>query len=400
MIPANALVASLQNYVRTADIPLVQVVDALQEIQQLFTVGEQVRAQVTGMLPSGRYSVLVKDQLLDLNLPRNTEEGEQLDMRVLANSPRLTFLLERQPGNAPLPLPQPQQAPPDTSSSVDLSETARFLGNLLAESAGEEVPTQTRAQVLTPPLMASLAAAPDTIKLAEALKQAVSESGLFYESHLAQWSNGERTLKQLLAEPQAKAFELLRQQLEQQCPATAADPGKNARQVLEARGPELMPQADKDRQQAERASQGLGAGLLDGNTQELDSMPATAKQLVQQQLQVLDQRQVVWQGQAWPGQPLRWEIEEDGQGRGGEEADAPKIWRTRLHLTLPHLGSVEALISLMEGSRLEVGFRVKQSDTATKIRDAQPRLQAQLEAAGLELRANQVTLVAEKEDLG
>ncbi|HEY9102730.1 flagellar hook-length control protein FliK [Chitinimonas sp.] len=398
MIPANALVASLQNYIRTADIPLVQVVDALQEIQQLFTIGEQVRAQVTGQLPSGRYSVLVKDQLLDLNLPRNTEEGEQLDMRVLANSPRLTFLLERQPGN--VPLPQPQQAPPDTSSSVDLSETARFLGNLLAESAGEEAPVQTRTQVLTQPLMATLAAAPDTVKLADALKQALSESGLFYESHLAQWSNGERTLQQLLTEPQAKAFELLRQQIEQQRPATAAEPGKNARPAVEARASDVMLPADKDRQVSERASQALGAGLLDGNTQELDNMPATARQLVQQQLQVLDQRQVVWQGQAWPGQPLRWEIEEDGQGRSGEEADRPKVWRTRLHLTLPHLGSVEALISLMDGSRLEVGFRVKQSDTAAKIRDAQPRLQAQLEAAGLDLRANQVTLVTEKEDLG
>ncbi|GAB3265730.1 flagellar hook-length control protein FliK [Chitinimonas naiadis] len=402
MIPANALVSSLQTYIKTADTPLIQVVDALQEIQQLFTVGEQVRATVTGLLPSGRFSVLIKDQLLDLNLPRNTEEGEVLDMRVLANSPRLTFLLPRQEEAATQTQTLPQ-APPDTSSNVDLSDTARFLGNLLTESAQqEEQPVQPRlTSLVQPPLIETQTSRPDTIKLAEALKQALSEGGLFYESHLAQWVTGSRTLEQMLAEPQAKAYEAAKQAAEQKQTPAAAEQGRSARLPSDAKAAlaGALLASDSEQTVDERARQTAGQSLLDGSTQDLDNMPPAARQLIQQQLLLIDQRQLIWQGHAWPGQPLRLEVEEDEHGRNGDEPEAAKVWRTRLHLTLPHMGSVEAIISLTDRSRVEVGFRVKQGDTAARIRVAQPRLQSQLESAGLELRANQVMVVDEESNL-
>ncbi|HDV8354390.1 TPA: flagellar hook-length control protein FliK, partial [Burkholderia vietnamiensis] len=47
-------------------------------------------------------------------------------------------------------------------------------------------------------------AAPPTAALRAALAQAVSESGLFYESHLAQWLAGQRPLAALMREPQAR----------------------------------------------------------------------------------------------------------------------------------------------------------------------------------------------------
>ncbi|EOH6282417.1 flagellar hook-length control protein FliK, partial [Burkholderia cenocepacia] len=46
--------------------------------------------------------------------------------------------------------------------------------------------------------------APPVAALRAALAQAVSESGLFYESHLAQWLAGQRPLAALLREPQAR----------------------------------------------------------------------------------------------------------------------------------------------------------------------------------------------------
>ncbi|MBV8659841.1 MAG: hypothetical protein JO142_18640, partial [Burkholderiales bacterium] len=137
MIPSNAPLPQLQAYAKVAEPTPVQVVDIIQGLEQLFTVGEQVRALVTNQLPTGRFAVLVKDQLLDLNLPRNTEEGQTVDMQVLATSPRLTFLLTKGASESAASLPTPQTAAeptgPGTGNVVSLSDTARFLGNLLSE---------------------------------------------------------------------------------------------------------------------------------------------------------------------------------------------------------------------------------------------------------------------------
>lgn len=124
-------------------------------------------------------------------------------------------------------------------------------------------------------------------------------------------------------------------------------------------------------------------------------MPASARQMVQQQLQLLDQRQLAWQGQVWPGQEMRWEVEEDGANRYSEEGEQARVWRTRVQMNLPKLGSVDVLLTLYDRSRLEVGFQVVQAQTAERIRAEQGRLQLQLEAAGLALQANQVVIVAE-----
>ncbi|QDQ28919.1 flagellar hook-length control protein FliK [Chitinimonas arctica] len=380
MIPANALVAQLQSYVKPSDLPLVQVVDAVQEIQQLFTVGEQVRATVTGQLTSGRFAVLVKEQLLDLNLPRNTQPGESFDMRVLGNTPRLTFLLPRQQGMGDVPLPPP---PKDGSTAVELSETARFLGGLLAEAAEE--PAQASLLTRNAALL-SAGEGINTPKLADTLKQVLSESGLFYESHLAEWTDGERTLAQLLKEPPANWSDPAR------TGKAANSAGALPRERLDGGvGQNMQMAAGTDETEAVRTEQ----LAVERSLRELENMPSSARQLVQQQLQLLDQRHLVWMGQAWPGQPLRWEVEEEGR-RDSEEPDAPTVWRTRLRLTLPNLGEVDVLVSLMDRKQVDVGFRVTDPETADRIRTEQHRLQAQLDAAGLQLSGNQVAVVSGK----
>ncbi|MDN3577482.1 flagellar hook-length control protein FliK [Chitinimonas viridis] len=382
MIPANAVASQLQAYIRAPEQSLVQVVDAIQEIQQLFTVGEQVRALVTSQLPTGRFAVLVKDQLLDLNLPRNTEAGEELDMRVVSNSPRLSFLLQR--GNAEAaPLPQPVAS--NQSVDVELSPTARFIGNLITGTGNQDEATQD-AQALARANPLFTEAKPDTVKLAETLKQVLSASGLFYESHVAEWAGGKRPLSQLQQEPPAKWLEAGASR-----PEVKVEAERLARPVLEGRTNTLaLPEQEQELNRT--GAELLAQEAAESGNSELDNMPAAARQLVQQQLQALDQRQVVWMGQAWPGQPLRWEVEEDGGNRSQEEGAQGKIWHTRLEMVLPHLGHVDILISLSDKTRVEVGFRVAEVATAERIRGAQSQLQAQLDAAGLELTANQVAL--------
>lgn len=367
MIPSSVAATQLQAYLKTPDLPMVRVVDALEEVQRLFTVGEQIRAQVATPLANGRYAVMVKDQLLDLNLPRNTEPGQDLDLRVLANSPRLVFLLQRpQQGAEPPPLLPDAEPEP----GVEISQTARFLGSLL----GRENPANPgKTGNLQTAILGNVVlgdALPDTPELATRLEQAITRSGLFYESHQAEWVSGRQTLDQLLKEPQARLNR-------------AAEPVPTAPGNQPASAPTRPEETARPlAAMAEAVAKSAGNG-------ELDTMPPLARQMVQQQLGVLDQRMITWQGQVWPGQTLRWEIEEEPPepGREYQEEGAPSAWRTRLQLDLPHLGRVGVDIGLNHGSQLSVRFQVSEAETAERIRAEQATLNQRLDAAGLELVA-------------
>jgi hypothetical protein len=63
--------------------------------------------------------------------------------------------------------------------------------------------------------------------------------------------------------------------------------------------------------------------------------------LVQQQLDLLSTSQFRWAGEAWPGMRFEWSVEpydaDDAQRAGAERS-----WRTRVRLSLPELGHLEA----------------------------------------------------------
>ncbi|MBU9474501.1 flagellar hook-length control protein FliK, partial [Burkholderia multivorans] len=130
-------------------------------------------------------------------------------------------------------LPQP----PAASTQTALSDVARVL-DAIARTGGDATPAVVGRMPLVPDPAALFAAAADGAAgqarhataasasgaataaaastaaeaappslagaLRAALAQAVGESGLFYESHLAQWFAGQRPLAALLREPQAR----------------------------------------------------------------------------------------------------------------------------------------------------------------------------------------------------
>ncbi|HDR9394372.1 TPA: flagellar hook-length control protein FliK, partial [Burkholderia multivorans] len=134
-------------------------------------------------------------------------------------------------------LPQP----PAASTQTALSDVARVL-DAIARTGGDATPAVVGRMPLVPDPVALFAAAADDAAgqsghataaaasgpapgaaaataaataadaappslagaLRAALAQAVGESGLFYESHLAQWFAGQRPLATLLREPQAR----------------------------------------------------------------------------------------------------------------------------------------------------------------------------------------------------
>jgi len=103
---------------------------------------------------------------------------------------------------------------------------------------------------------------------------------------------------------------------------------------------------------------------------------------VRSQLDVIEQRQIVWQGQAWPGQPLEWRIEEPPERAAG--LDEPMPWTTHLRLQLPQLGVVSAELGLI-GGHVRVRLAAESGATADALRDAQSELTAALSQAGLML---------------
>ena len=190
----------------------------------------------------------------------------------------------------------------------------------------------------------------------------MAKSGLFYESHQAQWAAGERPLNELLREPQGRLSEAR---------AFAAAQQGNTPLGIAPKVDLLIP---------------LASTPSNLSSIQEPVHPQTAP-LVQQQLESLDQRHLLWQGQVWSGQEMRWQIEERAAGEG--EQDATREWQTRLELSLPHLGQVSALIKFTpQGIRVELAAPTE--DTINALQSASTLLNHGMERAGLRLIEMQV----------
>ena len=131
-------------------------------------------------------------------------------------------------------------------------------------------------------------------------------------------------------------------------------------------------------------------------TQTQNTGPVIAPQtqpIVQQQLEALASQTFSWMGQVWPGQEMRWEIEEDAPRQSPSDEDSAANWRTSLRLTLPRLGGIDAQIRL-QGEQLIVSIATDSSETGTLMRSESEALRSQLTEAGLALASFGVTALA------
>lgn len=346
----NDAVGSLQSLIRNYQPPLIEVGgDAPLESGQ-FVPGERIQVAVLAALPNGRYQVEVKDQILDLNLPRNTQAGEQIELTVVDNRGKLQFALSRDlPAVNAEPLPQ--------TPEVELSEPARVLRSIL------DAPKDAQAAPQAKPLELQVVnGRPDTPRWAQQLQQAVDRSGQFYESHQLQWAAGRRPLDVLMEEPQAR--------IGREAAANPALATPNAAAAMPDATPTLRSLAPH-------------LALSEGQFQQL-------QHLVQQQLNVLDDRQFAWMGQAWPGQQMKWTVEEqDHRARRDAEEPEGRQWTSRLDLSLPNLGELHVTVQ-WNGAAAQVRFQTRQPDTIAKLRAGQGELAERFEAAGLSLLGSQV----------
>lgn len=207
---------------------------------------------------------------------------------------------------------------------------------------------------------ASLAAGGPTARLlGQALRQALQTSGLFYESHLTDMVFGRTNPAALQEEPQAR---MSRDTAHQN--ATAARSRSDA---------------------SSTARSGGGAEAASGSSSPAPGTPVAGIHqdltvLVRQQLDVLANQSLAWQGEAWPGTPMEWEVERDPYG--GDPDSATPTWATRLKLDLPRLGLVDARLNLAGD---QIVLQLVAPLAAAEINDASDQLRSRLLAAGLTL---------------
>lgn len=341
-----------------------RLIEGLERPRELlpFVPGERYTAQVQEQIANGRFLVLIRDQKLDLNLPRNTQPGQNVELRFVSADPRPTFVLDEEAFAG------------QSKTPVNFSDGARYLNGLLDRV--KELATQARQQVspeqaqqAAKPLLNG--APPATPQFAAALKEAVTKSGLFYESHQAQWVAGERPLADLLKEPQGRLSDPRAAQWTQlpQAPNAAPDVPALQHRLADLGRP---PQVENP----------LRPGMPGAHTPMSEPVHPQTAPLVQQQLETLDTRQMVWMGQVWPGQNMEWQIEEREARQG--EGDAQQEWATTLNLTLPMLGEVHAVLRLTPGG-IAVDLRTGTDQSAQKLRAALPLLGDGMQRAELKL---------------
>jgi hypothetical protein len=331
MLNRLADLVRLRTYANTLVQPASRVsLDALQELP----LGGELRGQVKAALPDGTFQVAIGKQSFVLRLPFPAQAGDVLQLYVAAREPQLRFAVG-----------VPNEPP---TSAANLSETARFITALLAETA--KLPVTAVAHAGTP-LLATPPGNHDEI-IAE-LRHALTASGMFYESHQAQWAAGQRPLTLLLEEPQA-----------QLPPLTAAQSSTATAHI--------------DERFADRA----GATPRPSDLPHLPDLPVhrDALNIVRHQLVTLDTQQVVWNGLIWHEQPVEWEVTRHGSGTPDAPDEQP--WRTRLTMTLPRLGEIDASLLITAGG-VTIMLHAANADAAATLDEHKAELRQALRGAGV-----------------
>ena len=330
--------------------------------QQAFTralaglVGQSMAADVMTKLPDGSFVVRINDMAARMPLPAGAQVGAQVPLTLVALTPRPTFQLQTGQGtafaeagpplaegaslqSAPLAYLEGKEAAAMTrtaallaaarglaqlpggtadGANASISPAGKALGDVIA--AAQKADAQASAAVGRTPLLG--APSGDAGAIAQALQDGLGKSGLFYESHVAEWAEGIRPRADLAAEPQARG---------------------------------MPPPTD----------------------------PNTA-QLINLQLNAHEQGRVAWQGQLWPGRDMQWDVERDASSRQDGDGEGGATWQSSLRLRFGALGEVTARV-VLSGGQLHIRVDAPDAGIKSLLDAHRARLAQALDAAGTPL---------------
>lgn len=369
MIPpdvASALRLQLPDQARVAaEQPQNQPVAPAQRLTDALTdmvPGQRIMAEIQALLPNGTYRAVVAQRNVTLALPFSAKPGDALELEVAETNGKLTlaFVANRTAGNA-------AGASANESVPTTLSTAGRLIGQLIGNQENEGQRAAPAPLNGSQPLVTDM---PKTgAELAPVLKQALTQSGMFYEAHQARWVAGQIPTESLKQEPQGKLPA-----------ATPLPPGATSATA-----------ADGERQNTSTSSAAnpMSAGMLASNAPEAkpvgSPIPEGVASLVRQQLDGLATNNFVWQGQIWPGQTMQWEIADNPDRQRSGEPGMEREWQSRLKLNLPSLGSLDVTLRLQPAGKIALSVNTDSDNTEDRLRGSIDRLQQQLSSAGLEL---------------
>lgn len=325
----------LQLFAKSSNLPKIEAEQQSASQLQL-TPGQQVQAEVVAKLPNHLFLARIAGELFKMELPLNVQPGETMHMTFVSAEPRITFELAK-PENGRVP--------------VNISTTGKWLSSLVknaAVEAGRVPQAAANTPILDEPPL-------DTEHFATRIKDVLGNSGLFYESHLAEWAKGERPMGQLMVEPQGKLSRRLTMQNRE------GVQGPNEAQV------------DLPDNVAEAAGTAKAAASVIADPQTLP--------IIKEQLAVLNSGIILWTGQAWPEQNVEMSVSEreaDGSETGERE------WETDLRLQMPVLGEISATLRL-SGTGVHIALEAEKATTTAILLQGGAALKERLQTAGIEL---------------
>lgn len=417
--------------------------------------GQVLRATIQRPLPDGTFQAVVAGRDMTLALDQPVKSGDTLEL-----------VVERQVGGtiyARLNEASTATTGAGTASvRAQLSPTGELLRQVLTKPAPERLPLSANATQPTPLLPAAPQSEAEVQQLATALQGSLQRSGLFYESHLAQWAQGRYPLEALRAEPQnvltaagqtpgvnpesapqavadaaaktgllaelaseaasatlspAKAMTPLpTESVGESSPAAAVanlSPALLAALVHQAGGTRMMAGTEKllaailggalpagppedvtapSSSALPSAAQVAGAATRPTDGIAEGGIPERLVPIVQHQLDTLATQQLHVQFAPWPGWTVFWDLEapQEREARSSPDEEEAPLWRSRLRLSLPALGDVEAELQWRTGT-LEIRVSASSSETSALLREAAPALAASLEADGIRLTRLEVS---------
>jgi hypothetical protein len=416
VIPAD-LASRLRIFIDSEVKALLPVEELPADLPEL-AAGQRFSAKIEAALPDGNFRATVGDRSVTLSMPNGAKAGDVLDLVVTSNNDKTISAK----------LADTTQPATTAAAQTRLSPAGQLISQLLTGRHSESQPaTLNRNEPLLPAPPAKAAA------LTPVLRQAVSESGLFYESHQAQWVEGETSLESLLREPQGQSSPASQQSsplstllsaLPSAVPGLLQDTPLPTSEATQQTAQSAQPEHPQNPAPPAPPAPPASPAASDSNAQLRNSLPQDAGQpdaerrstgdnsqqtthagalkiaeqlmpLVHQQLDTLATHQALWQGQVWPGQTMQWEIlDPEGQSHSSsDQADGnePPPWQSTLRLRMPHLGGIEAqLVITAAGVAVRVSTDTVQA--ADQLRDGGEALGSALEAAGVPLTGFAVQL--------
>jgi hypothetical protein len=387
MIPAD-LINRLQP-LKTEQPEPVQATVAAQKVDDLLSElqpGQRIQAEILSQMPNGTYRAMVAQREVTLALPQSAQAGDTLDLEVVDNDGKVALAV----------VAKQAEGSGDASVTSTLSRAGQLIGNLLAD-------INTDGKRATPTPLGStplLKEAPQTAAdLAPVLKEALTRSGMFYESHQANWVQGNLSQEALLQEPQGR---LSNPVAGNETTAATARPGAEIPQsqtaaqtagqsTVQSTAPATTPIT------ATAEARDTSAPAVDARaTQGYGIAPETAG-IVKQQLEALATQTYAWQGQIWPGQQMDWEIVRDErQNAHGDEDDGNGNWSTRLRLNFPNLGGLEAQLRIQGGRQIDISLSTSSDAADTTLTEGTDSLRQQFVAAGLQLLSLKISHAEEQ----